>query len=291
MFITADTVCCGVFHHACLNKYFSGSAFKLPLICIVICALSGVFCFIQCTATAHLAHCSVLLKKCWLYWTCNPPTPQCLYFIHRCRKIIHTNQVALWVISYSSIGSLLSFNILEPYTESGRALHQSSLLPASSYSKHPKSVFVPLLLVWERQYNTVFVFSSRLLWRGCNVLLLIGRLKFSEVLLLSESAVDLFSTRFHFHRLCFLFCQLTQQAHLSVFWGLSVGGWVIKRPTPNTPILSSPLPSIAWFAHDFKSLYSPKSLTRRKSFQRATAESIIRPQPSLSLPALSLHRS
>lgn len=118
-------------------------------------------------------------------------------------------------------------------------------------SKHPKSVFVPLLLVWERQYNTVFVFSSRLLWRGCNVLLLIGRLKFSEVLLLSESAVDLFSTRFHFHRLCFLFCQLTQQAHLSVFWGLSVGGWVIKRPHPqhSHPPLAPPFYRMvcSWF--------------------------------------------
>lgn len=149
------------------------------------------------------------------------------------------------------LASLLSFNVLEPYTESGRALHQSSLLPASSYFQHPKSVFVPLLLVWERQYNTVFVFSSRLLWRGCNVLLLIGRLKFSEVLLLSESAVDLFSTRFHFHRLCFLFCQLTQQAHLSVFWGLSVGGWVIKRPHPqhSHPPLAPPFYRMvcSWF--------------------------------------------
>lgn len=39
------------------------------------------------------------------------------------------------------LASLLSFNVLEPYTESGRALHQSSLLPASSYSQTSKECF------------------------------------------------------------------------------------------------------------------------------------------------------
>lgn len=96
----------------------------------------------------------------------------------------------------------------------------------------------PMLLIWEQQYNPLFVFASSLLWIGCNVFLLISCMKYSEVLLLSESAVNLFSTGFHPHRLFSLFCRLTQQAHLSVFWGLSVGAgrWVIKLPT----LISSP---------------------------------------------------
>lgn len=148
----------------------------------------------------------------------------------------------------------------------------------------------PLLLIWEQQYNPLFVFASSLLWIGCNVFLLISCLKYSEVLLLSESAVNLFSTGFHPHRLFSLFIRLTQQAHLSVFWGLSVGAGGMSHQAAHPHLLPS-LPSIAWLARDFKSLYSPKSLTQRKSFQRAAAASIIRLKPSLSLPTPSMHHS
>lgn len=69
-----------------------------------------------------------------------------------------------------------------------------------------------------------------------------------------------------------------------------VGGMSHQASHPHL-LPSPPLPSIAWLAHDFKSLYSPKSLTQRKSFQRAAAASIIRLQPSLSLPTPSMYLS
>lgn len=107
----------------------------------------------------------------------------------------------------------------------------------------------PLLLIWEQQCNPLFVFASSLLWIGSNVLLLISRLKISEVLLLSESAVDLFSTGFHHRRLFSLFCRLTQQAHLSVFWGLSLGVGVGRDESSSVPPPCPPLLSPSLLLH------------------------------------------
>lgn len=79
-------------------------------------------------------------------------------------------------------------------------------------------------------------------------LLLISRLKFSEVLSLSESAVDLFSPLAFIPADFFsLFCRLTQHAHLSVFWGLSavwvvVGGMSHRASHPH--LLPLPRPSL-----------------------------------------------